>query len=172
MERRCSLIDVRSWGTTYWTPLGRKRPATLRRPARQHSLKYINRRRLAAECRPFLGSPGQPFSCRLSNIRRHRVISGKGRVGPHVQMSGGRVRQYIQTDAKINPGNSGGPLVNLNSEVVGINTLINTGPGAVRSSENGGPGPCAARAAPAGLPSVHVTDRPSLRSQGLGRGAR
>jgi serine protease Do len=57
------------------------------------------------------------------------IISGLGRVGRHVQMSGERVRQYIQTDAKINPGNSGGPLVNLSAEVVGINTLINTGPG-------------------------------------------
>ena len=41
------------------------------------------------------------------------IVSGKGKVGRHVQMSGGRVRHYIQTDAKINPGNSGGPLVNL-----------------------------------------------------------
>jgi serine protease Do len=57
------------------------------------------------------------------------ILSGKGRVGRHVQMSGERVRSYIQTDAKINPGNSGGPLVNLGAEVIGINTLINTGPG-------------------------------------------
>jgi serine protease Do len=57
------------------------------------------------------------------------IVSGKGRVGAHVQMSGQRMREYIQTDAKINPGNSGGPLVNLEGEVVGMNTLINLGPG-------------------------------------------
>jgi serine protease Do len=57
------------------------------------------------------------------------ICSGKGRAGKHVQMSGNRVRGYIQTDAKINPGNSGGPLVNLEGEVVGVNTLIQVGAG-------------------------------------------
>jgi serine protease Do len=57
------------------------------------------------------------------------IISGKGRAGRRVHMSGDRVRSYIQTDAKINPGNSGGALATLNGEVVGINTLINAGPG-------------------------------------------
>ena len=63
---------------------------------------------------------GSPFG--LQETVTAGIVSAKGRnIVPNRQF-----QSFIQTDAAINPGNSGGPLVNMASEVVGINTAILT----------------------------------------------
>ena len=61
---------------------------------------------------------GNPFG--LSHTLTVGVVSAKGRTSLGIS----DYEDFIQTDAAINPGNSGGPLVNLNGEVVGMNTAI------------------------------------------------
>jgi serine protease Do len=66
---------------------------------------------------------GAPFSLDYSVTYGH--VSAKSRSNVIEGESGAVMDQdFIQTDANINPGNSGGPLVNINGEVIGINTLI------------------------------------------------
>jgi serine protease Do len=60
---------------------------------------------------------GSPFG--LEQTVTAGIVSAKGRV-----IGSGPYDNFIQTDASINPGNSGGPLINVNGEVVGINTAI------------------------------------------------
>ncbi len=61
---------------------------------------------------------GNPFG--LDQTVTVGVISAVGRAGMGITT----YEDFIQTDASINPGNSGGPLLNLQGEVIGINTAI------------------------------------------------
>jgi serine protease Do len=65
---------------------------------------------------------GAPFRLDYSVTFGH--VSAKGRHAIPGEEGAAMDQDFIQTDANINPGNSGGPLVNINSEVIGINTLI------------------------------------------------
>jgi serine protease Do len=60
---------------------------------------------------------GSPFG--LEQTVTAGIVSAKGRI-----IGAGQYDDFIQTDASINPGNSGGPLLDMNGEVIGINTAI------------------------------------------------
>jgi len=61
---------------------------------------------------------GNPYG--LDNTVTAGIISAKHRI-----IGAGPFDNFLQTDASINPGNSGGPLLNMQGEVIGINTAIN-----------------------------------------------
>ena len=63
---------------------------------------------------------GNPFGAKLAQSLTVGVVSAKGRSNMGIT----DYEDFIQTDAAINPGNSGGPLLNIDGEVIGINTAI------------------------------------------------
>ncbi|HLP75815.1 MAG TPA: trypsin-like peptidase domain-containing protein, partial [Candidatus Paceibacterota bacterium] len=67
---------------------------------------------------------GAPFNLDYTVTFGH--ISAKSRSNVVPAFSDGRMmdQDFFQTDANINPGNSGGPLINIEGEVIGVNTLI------------------------------------------------
>tara|TARA_B100001123_G_C15320356_1_gene1027668 strand:+ start:1617 stop:3023 length:1407 start_codon:yes stop_codon:yes gene_type:complete len=67
---------------------------------------------------------GSPFSENLSHTVTTGIVSALGRSNILNSQS---YEDFIQTDAAINPGNSGGALLNMNGELIGINTAIATG---------------------------------------------
>ena len=69
---------------------------------------------------------GNPFG--LSDTMTTGIVSQMGRILPNPD-TGFSIPEGIQTDAPINPGNSGGPLLNMQGQVIGINTAINSATG-------------------------------------------
>lgn len=67
---------------------------------------------------------GSPFSENLSHTVTTGIVSAIGRSNI---LDSGSYEDFIQTDAAINPGNSGGALLNMDGELIGINTAIATG---------------------------------------------
>ena len=68
---------------------------------------------------------GNPLGDNLTFSVTSGIISAKGRRLQGLERQDGRsIGDFIQTDAVINPGNSGGPLVNIQGEVIGINSAI------------------------------------------------
>ncbi|WP_145101893.1 S1C family serine protease [Rosistilla carotiformis] len=70
----------------------------------------------------FVLAIGSPFG--LSHSVTFGIISAKGRRDLTLGEERIELQDFFQTDAAINPGNSGGPLLNLQGEVIGLNTAI------------------------------------------------
>lgn len=69
---------------------------------------------------------GTPVDSQYSNTVTRGILSGKDRLVSVAVANSAQedyVMKVIQTDASINPGNSGGPLLNVNGEVIGVNSL-------------------------------------------------
>lgn len=70
----------------------------------------------------FVFAFGSPFG--LKHSVSYGIVSARGRRNLELGSEGVKYQNFFQTDAAINPGNSGGPLVNLDGEVIGVNTAI------------------------------------------------
>ncbi len=114
---RVKLHDGREYDATLQGTDPRSDVAVLKVEARGLTpLKWGDSAKL--EVGEWVVAMGNPFG--LSHTLTTGVVSAKGRTSLGIN----DYEDFIQTDAAINPGNSGGPLLNLDGEVVGVNTAI------------------------------------------------
>ncbi|WP_372881032.1 DegQ family serine endoprotease [Psychromonas sp.] len=116
-EVRVSLIDGRSYKAKIIGSDPELDIAILSIKAKQLTQVSISESSLL-EVGDFVVAIGNPFG--LGQTVTTGIVSALGRSGLGLE----GYENFIQTDASINPGNSGGALVNLNGELIGINTAI------------------------------------------------
>jgi serine protease Do len=85
-----------------------------------HTLKFSNSDQVKVG--QWVLAIGNPFN--LTSTVTAGIVSAKGRDIALMDRTTGGIEAFIQTDAAINPGNSGGALVDLNANLIGINTAI------------------------------------------------
>jgi Do/DeqQ family serine protease len=102
---------------------------------------------------------GNPFG--VGQTVTNGIVSALARS----QVGASDVATYIQTDAPINPGNSGGPLVDMNGDLIGINTFIVSGSGASAGVGFAIPAPLVRQVVEAAV-GGHAVVRPWLGVQG------
>ena len=103
---------------------------------------------------------GDPFG--VGQTVTNGIVSALNRT----QVSEGDFSNYIQTDASINPGNSGGPLVDMNGDMIGINTFIVSRSGSSAGVGFAIPATMVRQVLNAAVGGAHAVVRPWLGARG------
>jgi len=106
---------------------------------------------------------GDPFG--VGQTVTNGIVSALARSG----VGGSDFSSFIQTDAAINPGNSGGPLVDMNGDLIGVNTAILSGSGTSSGVGFAIPAPLVRQVVETALSGAHAVSRPwlGLKSQAI-----
>ncbi len=124
-EVRVATADCREWPATVLLDDARADLAVLKVDTKGEKLPVIA---IDDAVSPQVGdlvlAIGDPFG--VGQTVTNGIVSALARSG----VGGNDYASFIQTDASINPGNSGGPLVNMNGDMIGVNTAIVSSSGA------------------------------------------
>jgi Do/DeqQ family serine protease len=156
-EIRVVTADRREWPATVLLDDPRADLALLRIDAKGERLPTIA---IDADSAPQVGdlvlAIGDPFG--VGQTVTNGIVSALARSG----VGGNDYAFFIQTDASINPGNSGGPLVDMNGDMIGVNTAIVSSSGASAGIGFAIPAAIARQVVEAAVNGGHAVVRPWL----------
>jgi Do/DeqQ family serine protease len=156
-EIRVVTADRREWPATVLLDDPRADLAVLRIDTKGERLPTIA---IDADSSPQVGdlvlAIGDPFG--VGQTVTNGIVSALARSG----VGGNAYAFFIQTDASINPGNSGGPLVDMNGDMIGVNTAIVSSSGASAGIGFAIPAAIARQVVEAAMNGGHAVVRPWL----------